>query len=124
MIKIQNSKLKIKNLSSDLERKNQKLEELIDQLEKELKEVKKKYHKLMRGYRFSQALGLIYDFSWHRLADFYIEQLKKEIINGNIKALEKLSEVYFEILKMIHPFAPFISEAIWKIFYNQKSLIS
>ncbi len=77
----------------------------------------------MNSYRFSQALGLVYEFLWHRLADYYIEQLKEDLRNGNIKTLEILREVYFENLKMLHPFTPFVTEAIWKMFKGEKSSI-
>ncbi len=108
--------------------KNQKLNEktkLNKNLNKEVGQLEKKYFKMMDSYRFSKALGLLYDFIWHRIADFYIEQLKDEVINGNIKALNSLEEAYLESLKMIHPFAPFVSEAIYQIFKGQdKSILS
>ncbi|MGB9883057.1 MAG: valine--tRNA ligase, partial [Microgenomates group bacterium] len=108
--------------------KNQKLNEkskMIKNLNKEVDQLEKKYFKMMDSYRFSKALGLLYDFIWHRIADFYLEQLKDEVINGNIKALNGLEEAYLESLKMIHPFAPFVSEAIYQIFKGQdKSILS
>ncbi len=114
--------LNIKNQKSNIKNTNQKskiLKELLD----EFKEEKKKYLKLMNNYRFSQALGLIYEFLWHRFADYYIEQLKESLRDGNIKVLETLREVYFENLKMLHPFAPFVTEAIWKVFNGENKSI-
>jgi len=95
----------------------------VKELEKELREEKKKYLKLMDSYRFSQALGLVYEFIWHRFADYYIEQLKGEVINGNIEAWKTLEEVYLENLKMLHPFIPFVTEAGWKVFRGERSSI-
>lgn len=95
----------------------------IKELQKEAEETKKKYLKSMDNYRFSQALGLVYEFVWHRFADYYIEQLKDEVINGNIEALKILEEVYLESLKMLHPFAPFVTEAVWKVFNGDESSI-
>ena len=77
----------------------------------------------MDSYKFSQALGLVYEFLWHRFADFYLEELKEELRNGNIIVLNKLEKVYFENLKMLHPFIPFVTEAVWKTFYGEKSSI-
>ena len=77
----------------------------------------------MESYRFSKALGLIYEFLWHRFADFYIEQLKDELQTGKIKVLETMKMVYFNNLKMLHPFAPFVTEAVWKVFKGEKSSI-
>ena len=94
----------------------------LNKLQKEFEKEKKQYFKHMNSYQFSKALGLVYEFIWHRFADFYIEQLKDEIINGNIEALKVLKEVYLENLKMLHPFVPFVTEAVWKVF-NKKSIL-
>ncbi|MFH0979393.1 MAG: valine--tRNA ligase [Candidatus Roizmanbacteria bacterium] len=110
------------NRSQKSKVKSQKLE-TARQLEKEFNQEKKKYIKLMDGYRFSQALGLVYEFLWHRFADYYIEQLKDEVISGNIEAWKTLEEVYLENLKMLHPFIPFITEAGWKVFRGEEKSI-
>jgi len=65
---------------------------------------------------------LVYEFTWHRFADHFIEQLKDEVINGNIEALGSLKEVYLENLKMLHPFIPFVTETVWKVF-NSESIL-
>ena len=96
---------------------------ILQKLKQEFKEERKKYLKSMNSYRFSQALGLVYQFLWHRFADYYLEQLKQELQNGNIKVLKILKQVYFENLKMLHPFIPFVTEAIWQIFNGEKSSI-
>ncbi len=96
---------------------------ILNELKKEFKKEKKQYLKYMDSYQFSKALGLVYEFIWHRFADFYIEQLKDEIINGNIEALEELKEVYLENLKMLHPFIPFVTETVWKTFKGKEESI-
>ncbi len=96
---------------------------ILNELKKEYKKEKKQYLKHMDSYQFSKALGLVYEFIWHRFADHYIEQLKDEIINGNIEALEELKEVYLENLKMLHPFIPFVTETVWKVFNNESILL-
>lgn len=97
---------------------------ILKELEKEYKEEKKKYLKHMNSYQFSKALGLVYEFIWHRFADYYIEQLKDEVINGNIEAVQDLKEVYLENLKMLHPFIPFVTEKVWKVFEKDSILKS
>ena len=77
----------------------------------------------MDGYHFSRALGLVYEFIWHRFADYYIEQLKDGVINGNIEARKSLESIYLENLKMLHPFIPFVTEAVWKGFEGEESSI-
>ena len=95
----------------------------VQQLQKEFNAEKKKYLKAMDSYHFSQALGLVYEFLWHRFADYYIEQLKQDVINGNIEAWKTLEEIYLENLKMLHPFIPFVTEAGWKVFKGENNSI-
>jgi valyl-tRNA synthetase len=96
---------------------------IIKELKEEYKKEKKQYLKHMESYQFSKALGFIYEFIWHRFADYYIEQLKDEVINGNMEALEELKSIYLENLKMLHPFIPFVTEVVWKVFKGESSSI-
>ncbi|MFN4213088.1 MAG: class I tRNA ligase family protein, partial [Microgenomates group bacterium] len=114
-----------KSIRQLADKNTNQISKILKKLEKEFKLEKEKYLKLMEGFRFSQALGLVYQFLWHRFADYYLEQLKGSLKAGNIKAFEALKEVYFENLKMLHPFAPFVTEAIWKIFKGKdKSILN
>ena len=115
-INIKDQKLKIKNTD--------KKSKILKDLEKEYKKEKKQYLKYMDSYQFSKSLGLVYEFIWHRFADHYIEQLKDEVISGNIEALGELREVYLENLKMLHPFIPFVTEAVWKVFNKESILLN
>jgi valyl-tRNA synthetase len=49
--------------------------------------------------------------------------LKEELKNGNIKVLKTLKEVFVESLKLLHPFMPFITEALWGVFHQKKGSI-
>ena len=77
----------------------------------------------MKEYKFAYAFDEVYEFLWHRFADYYIEALKEDVINGNIKAKELLFKIYIENLKFLHPFIPFVTEAVWKVFYGRKKSI-
>jgi len=59
------------------------------------------------SYRFSEAGTLIYEFLWHEFADWYLEIAKTE---KNISVLHYVLE---QILKLAHPFVPFVTEEIW-----------
>ena len=96
---------------------------ILKKLQKEFEEEKKQYLKSMDSFKFSQAFGLVYEFIWHRFADYYIEQLKEELKAGRIEVLEELQKVYFENLKMLHPFMPFVTEAVWMVFNQGKKSI-
>ena len=62
----------------------------------------------MVSYRFSEAVETIYELIWNKYADWFLEGQK---IYKNISLLKVTLE---SILTMLHPFAPFITEAIWQ----------
>ena len=115
------------NENSQSEIRNEKsvtnLELRINELNKEYKDLKKKYINNMDKYRFSQCLNDLHEFIWHRLADYYVEELKDELKNGNIEAFKTLKKVYLDGLILLHPFMPFVTEAVWKVFHGQESSI-
>lgn len=115
-----NPKSETPNPKQNLNAKNA----IIKELQREHKELRKKYLKNMGKYRFSQVLGDIHEFIWHRFADYYIEQLKEEMRNGNIEVLDVLSQVFMQLLQMVHPFMPFVSDGVYQtITQNNKSLL-
>ena len=72
----------------------------------------------MDSYELGVAAGKIYDFIWDSFCDWYIE-LTKPRLNGEdeaskIGAQKVLLYVLTEILKLVHPFMPFITEEIWQ----------
>lgn len=94
---------------------------IVKELEVEFKAVEKKYHQQMQKLQLSQAFTDLYEFVWHRLADYYLESLKPELRRGNIKTLEAVKVVWFSCLTWLHPFMPFVTEAVYQEFTDQKS---
>jgi valyl-tRNA synthetase len=66
-------------------------------------------------YRFSDAAQRIYEFTWHEFADKYLEENKERFKNGDELGLAVFRHVLLNILKLLHPFMPFITEKIWSI---------
>lgn len=62
----------------------------------------------MRSYRFAEAVETLYQTVWDKYADWFIESQK---IFRNVPLLQKTLEA---ILIALHPFAPFVTEAIWQ----------
>lgn len=60
------------------------------------------------GYRFNEAAKVLYDFVWGDFCDWYIESSK---VSPNIAVLD---EVFQTILRLLHPYAPFITEELWR----------
>lgn len=77
----------------------------------------KKAENLLEKYKFSEAYELIYHFVWNEFADWYIEASK---VYPNPNLLRYILE---ETLKMVHPFAPFVTESIWQAMHNDKSML-
>lgn len=85
----------------------------------ELNKTIKKVTSLMEKYRLSEAVYQIYEFVWHKFADIYIEKVKTR----REEAQPVLLYVLEESLKLLHPFMPFITEAIWEKLNKTKPLI-
>ena len=72
----------------------------------------------MDSFELGVAAGKIYDFIWDDYCDWYIE-LTKPRLNGEDEAAKESAQrvllyVLVEILKLLHPFMPFITEEIWQ----------
>ena len=91
---------------------------LKDKLTKDDKAIIKKYEDLVENvstylgkYRFDLALEAIYHFLWDSLASDYLEHIKTR--TDKEFALSVFRYTYLNSLKLLHPFMPFITEAIW-----------
>ncbi|MBS4012390.1 MAG: class I tRNA ligase family protein, partial [Bacteroidetes bacterium] len=70
----------------------------------------------IKNYQFGEATREIYDFVWHELADWYLEIAKIQILDLRLKenTAAILHNSLFTILKLLHPFIPFVTEQIWQ----------
>ena len=80
----------------------------------EFSKAKKQINKNISDYRLDFAVNEIYEFFWNKFCDVYIEQCKKSGETSNLRPLLK------EILQLVHPFAPFISEEINTILFDER----
>ena len=77
-------------------------------------------HKHLKNYRFDLAAHALYEFSWHEFCDWYLELCKptlfKDDVDENIKQNSRrvLLEVLENLLKLLHPIIPFLTEEIWQ----------
>ncbi len=63
-------------------------------------------------FNFSEAGTTLYDFLWHEFADWYLEISKVE------KNMTVLHYILEQILKLAHPFVPFVTETIWSVWHG------
>jgi len=69
--------------------------------------------RLFAEFNFGEAGRLVYDFVWDELADWYIEACKLMARDGaGDGAL--LARVFDKVLRLLHPFAPFVTEELWQ----------
>ncbi len=71
----------------------------------------------LKDYRFNEAAGAAYRFVWNIYCDWYLE-LAKPVFTGQDEALKAetratAAHVLDEILKLLHPFMPFLTEELW-----------
>ncbi|MEM8635409.1 MAG: class I tRNA ligase family protein [Pseudomonadota bacterium] len=74
--------------------------------------------KAIEGYRFNEASDAIYRFTWNVFCDWYLE-LIKPLLNGDdaepkAETRRVAGWVLDEILKLLHPFMPFVTEELWE----------
>lgn len=78
----------------------------------------------LEAFRLHEAAQNIYQFTWHELADVYLEasksQLQDEKLANNTKKLLLHNLIY--TLKLLHPFMPFITEHIWGLLTDRNLL--
>ncbi|MFA6227194.1 MAG: valine--tRNA ligase [Candidatus Paceibacterota bacterium] len=78
-------------------------------------------------YRFYMAAEKIYHYVWHNLADIILEDSKKILSSGSeeeiVSRKQFLLHTLDKILKVLHPFMPFVTEEIWGSLPDSKNLI-
>ncbi|RUO97945.1 valine--tRNA ligase [Hyphomicrobium sp.] len=71
----------------------------------------------LEAYKFNEAAGAIYDFVWGQFCDWYLELIKPVLAGDEDDAKSETRAVTAwtldQILKMLHPFMPFITEELW-----------
>jgi valyl-tRNA synthetase len=82
------------------------------QVKKAVTALTKQVQKDLNKYRFADAGEKIYQFMWHTIADTYIEEVKAR--EDKAVALPVLFGVFSDCLKLLHPFMPFVTEAVWQ----------
>ncbi|MGI6576008.1 MAG: valine--tRNA ligase [bacterium] len=82
----------------------------------------------LKKYQLGEAAALLYDFIWSEFCDWYIELAKPRLYNHEAQAARRtaqyvLWQVLDNILRLLHPFMPFITEEIWQHLPHQGTSI-
>ncbi len=84
-----------------------------------LAEIESRVTEMLESYQFSQAGEMLRDFTWSDLADWYLEIAKIE--KGKEAILRHILET---VLKLWHPFMPFVTEYIWGLMGNKDLIVA
>ncbi len=84
----------------------------------EVVETVEKLNKAFAEYRFDGMADVIYHFVWDQFCDWYLELIKPAFVDGEKQDMDAESKlvagwVLDQILVMLHPFMPFITEELW-----------
>jgi valyl-tRNA synthetase len=81
----------------------------------------KRVTKDLESNNFNYSIESLYDFIWHEFADKYIEDVKNRI---NENSFLILNSSLFILLKLLHPFVPFITEEIYQRFKYGETIMT
>ena len=86
-----------------------------------LKEVNEEMQKQFKEYRISEALMTVYKLFWDEFSSWYLEMVKPAYGQPNDqKSYDATLRFFDALLKMLHPFMPFITEELWQHIYDRK----
>ncbi len=72
----------------------------------------------LQGYKFNDAAGTLYSFTWHEFCDWYVELAKDDLYGDDPQAKQRVQSVLYTVLegllRLLHPFIPFVTEEIWQ----------
>ena len=73
---------------------------------------------MLDRYQFDQATRAVREFTWNEFCDWYLEMLKPRFRNEAARPVAQrcLVVVVDTLLRLLHPFAPFITEELWHLF--------
>jgi valyl-tRNA synthetase len=77
----------------------------------------------LEAYRFDRAANALYQFIWHEYCDWYLELIKPTLQNSTNPdapgARQTLAETLETMMRLLHPFMPFLTEEIWQTLPHQ-----
>ncbi len=89
-----------------------------------LSEVARETEQALSDYKFNDAAGALYAFTWHEFCDWYIELSKDDLYGDDAGRRQVAQAVLFtvleQLLRLLHPIMPFITEEIWQVLPGER----
>lgn len=97
----------------------------VEWFDAKLKQVNVELQEQFKQYRISEALMTVYKLFWDEFSSWYLEMIKPTYLNGEAqpidhKTYEATIRFFDNLLKMLHPFMPFITEELWQHITDRK----
>ena len=93
----------------------------VEWFEAKLRAVNAEMNDQFKSYRISEALMTVYRLFWDEFSSWYLEMIKPEYGKPIDKVTYDATLSFFDnLLKMLHPFMPFITEELWQHIYDRK----
>jgi valyl-tRNA synthetase len=77
------------------------------------------FNRAMESFEINNATKIIYSFVWNDFCDWYLEMIKNRLYADNeevkLAVLTRALSIFENMLKMVHPFMPFVTEALWQL---------
>ena len=93
-----------------------------------LEEASRQTNSALDDYKFNEAASTLYAFTWHNFCDWYIEMAKDDLYGDDPQAKLRVQSVLFtvleQLLRLLHPIMPFITEEIWQVLPGQRPCTS
>jgi valyl-tRNA synthetase len=83
-----------------------------------LNETTRTVDETLTGYRYNESAMALYQFTWSEFCDWYLELSKQDLYNGTPERKQTVQYLLWytldNLLRLLHPFIPFITEEIWQ----------
>ena len=94
-------------------------------MEAKLKQANEELKDHFSKYRINDALMTVYKLFWDEFSQWYLEMVKPAYIEGKQQPIGRMTydatlRIFETLLKMLHPFMPFITEELWQALYDRK----
>jgi valyl-tRNA synthetase len=93
-----------------------------------LADAAKETRQALEEYKFNEAASVLYAFTWHEFCDWFIELSKDDLYGEDLArkttAQTVLYTVLEQLLRLLHPFMPFITEEIWQALPGARPTVS
>ena len=108
------------NMSSQIDEDKLNIEDIwiLSRLNILIKDV----NKLLEDYQLGEAERILHDYIWSDFCDWYIEMAKVRFTEGDEDIVAILIYIMDILLRLLHPFMPFITEELWHRIHSMKSI--